>query len=98
MTAEALRVLRPKGIFCIIEHNPLNPVTRLIVARTPVDADALLLTAGETHKLLSAGSRVLGRNYFLLFPERLYKFGRKVESLLGKVPLGGQYAVFSRKE
>jgi SAM-dependent methyltransferase len=98
MTAEALRVLRPKGIFCIIEHNPLNPVTRLIVARTPVDADALLLTAGESQRLLSARSKVLGRSYFLLFPERLYKFCHTVESLLAKVPVGGQYAVFSQKQ
>jgi ubiquinone/menaquinone biosynthesis C-methylase UbiE len=98
MTVEALRVLRPKGIFCIIEHNPLNPVTRLIVARTPVDADALLLTAGESQRLLSARSEVLGRSYFLLFPERLYRFSHTVESLLAKVPLGGQYAVFSQKQ
>jgi ubiquinone/menaquinone biosynthesis C-methylase UbiE len=98
MTAEALRVLRPKGIFCIIEHNPLNPVTRLIVARTTVDADALLLTARESQKLLSACSKVLGRRYFLLFPERFYRFGHTVENLLGNVPLGGQYAVFSQKQ
>src|SRR5213594_3105263 len=26
LTTEALRVLRPGGIFCVIEHNPLNPV------------------------------------------------------------------------
>jgi SAM-dependent methyltransferase len=40
LTAEVLRVLRPGGIFSIIEHSPVNPATRLIVARTPVDADA----------------------------------------------------------
>src|SRR5262249_46918814 len=45
MTAETLRVLKPGGIFCIIEHNPFNPATRLIVSRTPIDADASLLTA-----------------------------------------------------
>src|SRR5437870_1053056 len=36
LTNEAVRVLRPGGTFCVIEHNPINPVTRLIVSRTPV--------------------------------------------------------------
>ena len=31
LTREAARVLRPGGVFAIIEHNPLNPATRLIV-------------------------------------------------------------------
>jgi hypothetical protein len=42
---EIQRVLRPGGVFSLIEHNPLNPVTRLIVSRTPVDGNAKLLTA-----------------------------------------------------
>jgi hypothetical protein len=46
-TAEVLRVLGTRGIFCIIEHNPLNLATRFIVSRTPVDADAHLLRAGR---------------------------------------------------
>src|ERR1700688_552756 len=33
LTSDISRVLRPKGLFCIIEHNPFNPITRLIVHR-----------------------------------------------------------------
>jgi SAM-dependent methyltransferase len=96
-TAEVFRVLRPKGVFCIIEHNPINPVTRLIVSRTPVDADAKLLTAKETKRLLSTSvSRVLASRYFLLFPERL-KFLIPVEDRLRRIPIGGQYAVFAQR-
>src|SRR5262249_15621841 len=51
-THEVFRVLKPGGVFCIIEHNPLNPVTQLIVSRTPVDADAQLLRAKESGRLL----------------------------------------------
>src|SRR5271155_5094484 len=58
LTAEIARVLRPGGIACMIEHNPFNPVTRLIVSRTPVDADAQLLRAGTSEGLFtSAGLR-----------------------------------------
>jgi ubiquinone/menaquinone biosynthesis C-methylase UbiE len=98
LTAEAFRVLKPKGIFSIIEHNPYNPVTRLIVSRTPVDADARLLTAKETERLFSdAQAKILARQYFLFLPERVYRFAGAVERALEKVPLGGQYALFGRK-
>jgi len=97
LTAEAVRVLRPGGVFCLIEHNPWNPVTRLIVSRTPVDADARLLTAYEARRLLSvSGLRILDRQFFLLFPELLHRVTRPIEDALGHIPLGGQYAVMGR--
>jgi SAM-dependent methyltransferase len=97
LTAEALRILKPQGVFCIIEHNPLNPITRLIVARTPVDAGARLLSSGETRQLMSsAGSKVLETRHFLLFPERL-RFALPIEDAFAAIPLGGQYAVFTQR-
>lgn len=66
-------VPEPGGILSVIEHNPLNPITRLIVSRTPVDADAHLLNAKHTRALLSSsGAKVLETRYFLLFPERIH--------------------------
>jgi SAM-dependent methyltransferase len=97
LTAEVRRVLKPGGLFCIIEHNPWNPATRLIVSRTPVDADAILLRSAETRSLLRRGGfRVDGQEYFLYFPEAIYRKAGKLESALRHVPLGGQYAVFGR--
>jgi SAM-dependent methyltransferase len=97
LTGEALRVLRPGGVFCIIEHNPWNPVTRLIVSRTPVDADAHLLSAGKSRRLLSeAGCTKFETEFFLLFPQRLHRFTRPFEDAMRPLPLGGQYAVFGR--
>ncbi len=96
LTAEIARVLRPGGIFCMIEHNPLNPLTRLIVSRTPVDADAILLYSGEARALVcEAGLRRIDQEYFLYFPQAVYSRIGGIEPLLSRIPLGGQYAVFS---
>jgi len=98
LTAEAFRVLSPGGIFAIMEHNPFNPVTRLIVSRTPVDANAHLLPARTARKIVTAtGFRVLETVYFLYFPERLYDRLAAAESLLSTIPAGGQYAIFATK-
>ena len=100
LTREAYRVLRPGGVFAMIEHNPYNPVTRLIVNRTPVDADAVLLKSSEANEWMrSAGFTCHAPNYFLYFPEPLYRRGGdRLEHLLKGLPLGGQYAIFGSKE
>lgn len=98
LTSEIARVLRPRGAACIIEHNPFNPVTQIIIHRTPVDADARLLAARAARRLLgNAGLENLRTTYFLYFPENLYGKMRRLEALLARVPAGGQYAVFARK-
>ena len=96
LTKEISRVLKPGGIFCMVEHNPLNPVTRLIVSRTPVDEDAILLHSAEARRLTQgAGMTAIGQEYFLYLPETLYRFAGGLERLLRKIPFGGQYALFA---
>jgi SAM-dependent methyltransferase len=98
LTAEVHRVLKPGGVFAIIEHNPYNPITRMIVSRTPVDADAILLRPAETRHLFRRQGLVIdNQQYFLYLPERVYRrLGFVETALCSWMPLGGQYAVFGR--
>lgn len=98
LSREIWRVLAPGGLFCIIEHNPLNPLTRAIVRRCPVDVDAELLTAAEARTIVtSAGFVNPAVDYFLYFPEKLFNQIGRTETMLRNVPLGGQYALISSK-
>ncbi len=98
LTREVSRLLRAGGLFCVIEHNPFNPVTQLIVKRAPVDRDARLLTSRQARRYLNFGKlETLDLAYFLYLPEKLFDKAPGLETALAAVPLGGQYAVFSRK-
>src|SRR5262249_19183573 len=66
---EMARVIRPGGALCIIEHNPLNPLTQLSVRRCEFDRDAVLLPSWRTARLMAqAGLPALDCPYFLLLP------------------------------
>ncbi len=99
LAKEVNRVLKPKGVFAIIEHNPINPLTRAIVSRSPIDIGAILLRASEaTQLIVSVGFCVDVVSYFLYSPRALYHNGGKMfEKLLVRIPLGGQYAIFGVK-
>lgn len=98
LTREIQRVLRPMGIFCMIEHNPFNPVTRLIVRQCPVDADAHLLSSRMARSYVTAaGLSHMELQYFLYLPRILFDKIGFLERIFRNVAAGGQYAVFCRK-
>jgi hypothetical protein len=85
------RVVRSGGLVCLIEHNPLNPLTRLAVARCEFDRDAVLLHAGRTRALMAdAGLHDIRSDYFLLLPSAA-PVARRLERGLSRLPLGAQY-------
>jgi len=95
LTKSIKRVLKPGGLFCLIEHNPWNPVTQAIVKRCPVDSDAELLTASAAARLVgTVDLEILETAYFLYFPESIFRHIGRIEQSLRNLPLGGQYAVF----
>jgi SAM-dependent methyltransferase len=93
---EMHRVTREGGIAVIGEHNPLNPLTRLVVSRCAFDDDAVLLRAGEVDRLFGeAALTLVDRRYILIAPWDT-PIVHRVERTLRKLPLGAQYLTTGR--
>lgn len=93
---EMRRVVRPGGLVLVIEHNPLNPATQWVVRHAPMDENAELLAPWHLRGLMKgAGIRQTWTRY-ILFTPFAGKFFRILDRLLGRVPLGTQYAAGGR--
>lgn len=97
LVQDLTRRLRAGGILAIFEHNPLNPVTRRIVSNCLFDEGVRLLRPKEVkHYLQNEGSfSKIQKGYCLFAPEPLKQL-RKVDRLLRKFPLGGQFYVIAQ--
>jgi len=95
--AELGRVLKPGGRLYVFEHNPRNPLVRHVIARTPIDANAILLDANEVQEGLLDSARYEVETDYLMFMPPGIKFLRAVDRVLAWLPLGAQYAVAARK-
>ena len=95
--AELGRVVKPGGRIYVFEHNPRNPLVRYVIARTPIDANAILLDAREVQEgLLGAARYELETDYLMFMPPGL-AFLSPIDRALAWLPLGAQYAVAARK-
>jgi len=96
--AEAARITRRGGIVVVCEHNPWNPLTRLVVGRCELDRDAVLLAQSEARRRLTvAGLSNVRSRYILFFPWRGAMW-RWLEARLAWLPLGGQYVIDAMRE
>jgi SAM-dependent methyltransferase len=94
---ELARVTRPGGLTVLFEHNPANPLTRLVVHRcTFDDEDVILLPPRESVDLLArAAGPIAERRFILFFPWRVRPLVA-AERRLARLPFGAQYYVAAR--
>jgi SAM-dependent methyltransferase len=93
LLAEIRRCLKPGSMMVLFEHNPINPLTQLAVARCPFDEHAVLIRAGEMkRRFRSAGFRDVDAKFRIFFPGFMNAL-RGLEPYLESIPLGGQYYV-----
>jgi len=89
--------LRPGGLFAFWENNAWNPATRYVMSKVPFDKDAILLFPHGARKMLRAGGfEIDATDYLFIFPSQLAAL-RRLEPMVCKLPLGGQYLVLARK-
>ena len=87
------RTLRPGGWFALWENNPWNPGTRWIMSRIPFDRDAVTISPIAARRMLrDAGFQIVRTDAWFLFPRALRSL-RPLETLVHRLPLGGQYLV-----
>lgn len=85
--------LAPGGSVFVFEHNPLNPLTRIVFERCPFDQDAAMLRMSKTITTgARAGLRPVQRGFCLFVPFAAGGIYR-IEDMLGWLPLGAQYYV-----
>ena len=95
--AELARVVRPGGLVVAFEHNPLNPLTRLVVSRVTFDAGVRLLRSGGVVSLFETAGLEQVRSVYTTFLPLRGRLAQRIEQRLAPLPLGAQYAVLGRK-
>jgi len=95
--SELARVTRPGGLVAVFEHNPLNPITRLVVNRCEFDEDAVLLGQRKLRALLAATGLTECEHRNILFFPWSGRIWSTLERGLAWLPLGAQHMVAARK-
>lgn len=89
--------LRPGGAWGFWENNPWNPGTRLVMRRVAFDRDADLLSPPTSRRLLRAqGFSVERTDHLFILPGGIDAV-RRLERMVSRLPLGGQYQVLARR-
>lgn len=94
---EMRRVVRPGGFIAVFEHNPLNPLTRYVVATCPIDEGVTLVRRRRLEGMLrSAGCKSV-RSSYIFFTPFGRRFFRWLDRKLAWLPLGAQYFTFAER-
>jgi SAM-dependent methyltransferase len=96
LVGELVRVVRPGGLVLVVEHNPLNPLTRLVVHRCSYGFDVEMLTRRALARLFEGAGLVVDESRYALVTPWDGPPALRLEQLLASVPLGAQYYVAGR--
>jgi SAM-dependent methyltransferase len=91
LAREMARVAKPGALVVIFEHNPWNPLTRLVVRRIPFDSGAKLISAGQARGLLRAADLTAIGSRYIMFVPSVSRKAALAERGLGWLPAGAQY-------
>jgi SAM-dependent methyltransferase len=94
---EMARVARPGGIVFVLDHNPLNPVTRYVVPHCPLDRDAVLLRRASAVRLLAQPGLRFGGSAYIAFWPRPSTVVERLEPMIGWLPAGAQYHAWATR-
>jgi SAM-dependent methyltransferase len=96
LLVETKRVLSPSGSLTIFEHNPLNPLTQLVVRSNVIDKDAVLLRRGHLIEMMRAADFAEVTSQYILLTPFEKSWARRLETTMKNMPLGAQYFVTGR--
>jgi SAM-dependent methyltransferase len=96
MIEEMVRITRPGGLVVAFEHNPLNPLTRMSVARCEFDEGVELLWARELRRRFRRAGLTEAERRYVLFTPFDVSWQHRVENYLGRLPLGAQHYLAGR--
>jgi SAM-dependent methyltransferase len=85
--------LGPQGRVFVVEHNPLNPLTRHVVRHCPFDRDAALIPMHGFVRLGGQCGLEVRESFFVVFFPRFLRWLRWLEPVLGWLPMGAQYCL-----
>jgi len=94
---EMKRVVKPRGLAVVFEHNPYNPLTRYVVASNDIDRDAVLLSSVRLKRLMLQSGFKSADSRFILFSPFDHRFFRWLDTSMGWCPFGAQYYVMGRR-
>lgn len=94
---EIFRCVSSGGHLFLVEHNPLNPLTRYAVRTCPFDENAVLISASQMRKRVTAAGFPPPRVEYRIFFPRILAMLRPLECRLGRFAIGAQYFVHAIK-
>jgi len=87
-------VLKQDGVLAVWEHNPFNPMTRLLVALSPMDEHAQLISRRRVVELMQeCGFSCVDSRFVNCFPPQMSSIAvvAWLEDALSGAPVGTQY-------